>query len=78
MPHRLPEAVKCPVCGSRPDIGVCDDWPKDSGPAPWYANCYSTQPIEHCVGGNGDNHRDAVDVWNRAVRNYRASGQPSS
>jgi hypothetical protein len=75
MAAHLPSLLQCPVCKGHPDIGVCEGWPKDCGPAPWYATCYKRGPIEHCLGGNGDNQRDAMEVWNKAVRDYRAVGQ---
>jgi hypothetical protein len=73
MAEHLPEILRCPVCGARPDISKCDGWPKDCGPAPWSAVCYSTRPIEHCIGGNGDNQREAMEVWNADVKRYEMS-----
>jgi len=63
------------VCGARPDIDICDGWPKDCGPAPWYANCYKTGPVEHCIGGNGDTKREAIEVWNADVCRYQQETQ---
>lgn len=65
-PH-LPEPERCPTCGLRPVLGLCEPWPKDAGAQPWYAICYSLRPIEHCVGVNGDSFRDAVEKWNAEV-----------
>lgn len=65
MAGPLPITAPCPVCGSRPDIGSCEPWPKDEGKAPWYAVCYRMQPREHCVCVNGDNQRDVMVNWNR-------------
>lgn len=73
MANHLPEALPCPICKGRPDIDICTGWPRDLSPPAWYANCYSTQPIEHCIGGNGDNQREAVEVWNKAVHAHVSS-----
>ena len=68
MPIHLPEMLKCPVCGSRPDIGKCEPWDaKEYGPAPWYACCYRGGENEHCVAANGDTQRAVMDEWNAEV-----------
>lgn len=61
---RIPE---CPVCKRTPDIGLCEPWPRSAGPQPWHAGCYSTNPVEHYIGDNGDTRAEAVANWRKAV-----------
>lgn len=67
MAQHLPQTLPCPVCGSRPSIDVCAPWPRDCGPPAWYAICYQPGEDEHCVGVNGDNQRNVMEVWNEEV-----------
>lgn len=66
----LPLVQKCPVCGGEPDIGQTEPWPKEHGPAPWYAGCYRVTPIEHFVGVNGDTRLETVKAWNTEVAKH--------
>jgi len=67
MPPHLPGVLRFPTCNRLPKIGRCEPWPKDAGPQPWYAVCYSLGPYEHAVGVNGDSHHDVMEKWNAEV-----------
>lgn len=64
MAKPLPSSNPCPVCGGKPEIGICEPWPRGLGPAAWYAVCYRMTPVEHCVGVNGGNQRNVLEEWN--------------
>ena len=63
----FPEILSCPICGSQPDIGRCEPWPRDAGPQPFYATCYQSGDNEHCIGVNGDTRLDTIRNWNATV-----------
>lgn len=69
MTAHLPYPIPCSVCGSQPDIGKCEPWPRDYGPQPWYAICYREDP-SHCVGDNGASQREAMENWNRTASSH--------
>lgn len=66
--RRLRDDLSCPICKSRPDIGLCEPWPKDAGPQPFYACCYRMMPFEHCIAVNGGSRRDVLDRWDEESR----------
>lgn len=68
--RRLREDLSCPICKSRPDIGLCEPWPQDAGPQPFYACCYRMIPFEHCIAVNGGSHRDVLERWDEESRRY--------
>ena len=70
MPELKPKP--CPVCNRQPDVDLCDPWKKQWGPQPWYAGCYSNNPKEHYIGGNGDTRKEAIAVWEAERNKYIA------
>lgn len=60
----------CPYCGRQPHIERCEPWPKEAGPQPWYAGCYSGGEREHFIGTNGDTRADALKNWEQEVNRH--------
>lgn len=53
----------CPYCGRLPEVDLCEPWPRNHGPAPWYAACYKAGEREHCVAVGGDTKAGAIAQW---------------
>lgn len=71
MAQHLPEALRCPICGDRPDVGECGPATKETGPLGWYAGCYKPSGPEHCVMANGDTRSQAIINYNAEVAKLR-------
>lgn len=62
------QLTACPVCGSQPIVDECG--PPFNAGLGWYAQCYSTHPSEHCIGGIGPTRSAAIVDWHRQAAKY--------
>lgn len=61
----------CPYCGRQPEVDKCAPWPRGQGPQPWYVGCYRSGEREHFIGANGDTKAEAMENWEREVRDHK-------
>lgn len=61
----------CPYCNSPPDVGPCTGWPRNMGKPPWHVGCYRSGDREHYIGVNGDTKAEALENWEREVRDHK-------